>query len=60
MENNALKINENDNVAIAMHDLGKGDRIVIDGQSLVETVEGIEAGHKVALASIASGGRRSI
>ncbi len=57
MENNALKINENDNVAIAMHDIGKGDNVVVDGQSLIETVEDIEAGHKVALAPIPSGGK---
>ncbi len=55
MKNNALKINENDNVAIAMHDIGKGDKVVVDGQSLLETVEGIEAGHKIALAQMALG-----
>ena len=55
MENNALKIDENDNVAIAMSDLGKGDSVVVDGQSLMETAEDIEAGHKIALAPIPSG-----
>ena len=57
MGNNALKINENDNVAIAMHDIGKGANVIVDGQSLTETVEDIEAGHKIALAPIPSGAK---
>ena len=57
MENNALKINENDNVAIAMHDIGKGDKVVVDGQGPFEAVEDIGAGHKVALLPIASGAK---
>ena len=55
MQSNALKINENDNVAIAMHNIGKGDKVVVDGKGLFEAVEDIEAGHKVALLPIASG-----
>lgn len=57
MKNNALKINENDNVAIAMHDIGKGDKVVVDGQNLLDAAEDIQAGHKIALASIPSGGK---
>jgi altronate hydrolase len=55
LKNNALKINENDNVAIAMHDVKKGESVVVDGQELFEALEDIEAGHKIALASFDSG-----
>jgi altronate hydrolase len=55
MENNALKINEKDNVAIAMHDIKKGETVVIDGQEMFDAIEDIEAGHKIALSVIASG-----
>jgi altronate hydrolase len=55
LKNNALKINEKDNVAIAMHDVKKGEAVVVDGQELLEVLENIEAGHKIALASLATG-----
>ena len=55
MNNNALKISENDNVAIAMHDIKKGEAVVVDGQQMLDVIEDIEAGHKIALSSISSG-----
>lgn len=55
MKNNALKINENDNVAIATHAISKGESVVVDGQELFEALTDIESGHKVALAPISSG-----
>jgi hypothetical protein len=55
LKNNAIKINEKDNVAIAMHNIAKNETVVVDGQSLLETIEDIEAGHKIALSAIASG-----
>ena len=55
MENNGLKINDKDNVAIAMHDIKKGEAVVVEGEELLEMLEDIEAGHKIALASISSG-----
>jgi hypothetical protein len=55
LKNNVLKINEKDNVAIAMRDLKKGERVVVDGQELFDVREDIEAGHKVALSSIGAG-----
>jgi hypothetical protein len=55
LKNNALKINEKDNVAIAMHDVAKNEAVVVDGQSLFAAFEEIEAGHKIALSAIASG-----
>ena len=55
MNNNALKISENDNVAIAMHNVAKGEAVVVDGQEILNAVEDIEAGHKIALAAIEAG-----
>ena len=55
MDNNALRISEKDNVAIAMHNIKKGENVVIDGQQMFAAVEDIEAGHKIALSAIASG-----
>lgn len=55
MKNNGLKINERDNVAIAMRDIKKGEAVVVDGQRLLEAAEDIEAGHKIALAPMAAG-----
>jgi len=55
MKNNAVKINEKDNVAIAMHDVAKNEAVVVDGRHLFKAVEDIEAGHKIALSAIASG-----
>jgi altronate hydrolase len=55
LKNNALKINEKDNVAIAMHNIAKDEAVVVDGQNLLKAMEDIEAGHKIALSAIASG-----
>ena len=55
MNDNALGISEKDNVAIAMHDIKQGEAVVVDGQQMLDAVEDIEAGHKIALAAIESG-----
>jgi altronate hydrolase len=55
VKNNAIKIHEKDNVAIAMHNVAKGEAVIVDGQSLLDAIEDIEAGHKIALSAIASG-----
>jgi len=55
MESNALKINENDNVAIAAQLIGKGDEVIVNGERLFEAAEDIELGHKIALVPIAAG-----
>ena len=55
MKSNALKVNEKDNVAIAMHNVAKNEAVVVDGQRLLAAAEDIEAGHKIALSGIASG-----
>jgi len=55
MNNNALKISENDNVAIAMRNIKQGETVVIDGRQMFDAIEDIEAGHKIALAAIKPG-----
>ena len=55
MKNNALKIDESDNVAIATQFINKGDQIVVSGESLCKAVEDVELGHKAALVPIAAG-----
>ena len=55
MQNNALRIDENDNVAIAAQPINKGGAVIINGERLFEAVDDIEPGHKVALAPIAAG-----
>jgi altronate hydrolase len=51
---NFIKINPADNVAIAIHDTEAGQRLEIDGVSIVAQ-ERIPAGHKVALREMAAG-----
>ena len=55
MNNNALRITQKDNVAIAMHDIKKGEVVVVDGQEIFDPGEDIEAGHKIALAALSPG-----
>jgi hypothetical protein len=55
VKNNAIKINEKDNVVIAIRPLTKGEGISVDGRIVCKTVEGIELGHKIALEPIQAG-----
>ena len=55
MKNNALRVDANDNVAVATEPVKKGSLVVVDGEGLFEAAEDIEPGHKIALASIATG-----
>jgi altronate hydrolase len=56
MNSNALKIDDKDNVVVALQSLKKGDPVVVDGQRLLDVTEDVAAGHKIALAAIQSGG----
>ena len=56
MENNALKINPADNVAIAMRQIRQGEEIVVDGVALLQAAGDIPASHKVALVDIMAEG----
>lgn len=55
MENNALRIHDDDNVVIATQDVKKGEKVVVNGESLCEALEDVEAGHKIALVTLGSG-----
>ncbi|HEY91492.1 MAG TPA: UxaA family hydrolase [Dehalococcoidia bacterium] len=55
MKNNAIKVNDKDNVAVAAQIILKGSPIMVDGQKLVDAVEDIPLGHKVALAPFSKG-----
>jgi altronate hydrolase len=55
LENNALKIHEDDNVVIATQDVKKGEKVILNGETLCEAIADVEAGHKIALVSLASG-----
>ena len=52
MKNNALKVSEKDNVAVATQPLKKGAAVVIDGKHLFKALEDIDIGHKIALSDI--------
>jgi hypothetical protein len=55
LKNNALKINEKDNVVIATQPVKKGEPVVVNGKRLFEAAEDVDAGHKIALIEIAEG-----
>ena len=54
METKYIKINKDDNVAVAISPLKAGEEIVIDGQPIT-LVDDIPAGHKVTLKDMAEG-----
>jgi altronate hydrolase len=55
MTNNALKVNPNDNVAIAIRQVTKGDDVVVDGVKVLTAGEDIAPSHKIALVSLKTG-----
>jgi len=57
MKSNALKVNQNDNVAVATELIRKGSPVVVNGERLFDAAEDIEAGHKTALVPTAPGER---
>ncbi|KHD37553.1 altronate hydrolase [Clostridium acetobutylicum] len=48
---NVIKINEKDNVVVALNDLNKGDVIEIDGK-VITAEEPVKKGHKIAITDI--------
>jgi altronate hydrolase len=56
MNDNALKVNPADNVAIAIRQIAKGEDVLVDGMKLATAVEDIAPSHKIALIDIKSGG----
>ena len=57
MKNNALKINEKDNVAVATIPIKKDATVVIAGGNVFTAAQDIEIGHKISLTSIPSGSK---
>ncbi len=55
MKNNAIKVNDKDNVAVATQIILKGSPVVVDGQELLTAIEDIPLGHKVALLPFSKG-----
>jgi len=55
IQNNALIINDRDNVAIAIRPIEKDSPVVIKGKRLFLASQDIIASHKVALAPIKAG-----
>ncbi len=56
---NFLKINDNDNVVVALNTIPAGESILVESEGGVKTVTALEeipAGHKMALTDIAEGG----
>ena len=56
---NFIKINENDNVAVALNTLPQGETLNVEVQGVVKTVTALEeipTGHKIALCDIPEGG----
>ncbi len=57
MKSNAIKVNQNDNVAVATELITKGSPVVVNGERLLDAAEDIKASHKIALEAIADGER---
>ena len=50
-----IKINENDNVIVAIKELAEGEKVTVDGKEYI-AAETIPAGHKMAICDIPQGG----
>jgi len=55
VKNNALKVNEKDNVAIATQFILAGSQVIVDGEQLFTAAEDIQPGHKIALVPLQLG-----
>jgi altronate hydrolase len=55
MKNNALKIHQADNVAIATRPVKKGEAVIAGGQTLVSAAQDVDPSHKIALLEIKAG-----
>ena len=57
MKANVIIINPSDNVAVALTDIGKGEKILIPDELEMEAVNDIPFSHKAALRDIGAGER---
>lgn len=56
---NFIKINDNDNVVVALHAIPAGETISVEvqgGEKQITALEEIPAGHKMAICEIPEGG----
>jgi hypothetical protein len=57
MPDNALRVGDKDNVAVALVPLAKNAPVILKGKQVCRAVEDIKPGHKVALEGIPRGGK---
>jgi hypothetical protein len=55
VNNNALKVNSGDNVAIAIRQIKKGEDVVVDNLRLLKAAEDVAPSHKIALLVLKKG-----
>ena len=55
MDNNAVKIDEKDNVVVAIRNIDRGDAVMAKGETVVSATEDVRLGHKIAITPIKSG-----
>ena len=55
MKNNVIVIHEKDNVAIALADIKKGEKVLLPGSGEFPAMSDIPYSHKVSLKDLASG-----
>ncbi len=55
MKSNAIRINPEDNVAVAAQPIDKASPVVVGGEHLFDAAEDISLGHKVALLPLTTG-----
>jgi altronate hydrolase len=55
VNNNALKVNSGDNVAIATRQIKKGEDVIADNVRLLKAAEDVASSHKIAFLTIKKG-----
>ncbi len=56
-QSNAVILHEDDNVAVVVRPVRAGEAVVVNSEELLTAVQDVDVGHKIALSSIASGGK---
>jgi len=55
MKNNSIKIDEKDNVVVAVRNVKQGDPVIANGEQILNAAEDVTLGHKIAIMPIGSG-----
>ena len=53
MKNNALSVDPNDNVVVALTDIAEGEQVLAGGERVCDAAEDVRQGHKIARVPIA-------